>query len=419
METMGLKLHNVLFWGGINKEKCSGEVKWDHDIMLYFSQSDGTHSLKNPDDVVSIILGTELKNVRRATLFEHAMEYRANDNVVEVLQGSERTIVKIWGQNLNYDDITKKLLSAGAKQEIPVIDIKIPDRPPVIAEGEVKKIRFKYSDKLLEQDEEEAKKMSRNMLISNILTVMIIVSVLVFILYEAVITKYIEVPLPKEGFLAVKGDIAGFLLENIEGTPLEKQGFKSGLLLMKFTEDVDSSGINSDSHFFMKEGASFSNRLIIDKVTNADGTQLYNIGARTTEFVDIIEGFEQVNTNLFEVDAFQNAKKKEGDWSSYGELGKGNAKRIILRGGLTEKNVFYIMGLARGYVKLGDVTIEGQRFYDNLADNQSYVTALYALKSHNQVKLFGQIEKTFTPKEGRNSEDKLLFSFKTIYVRDK
>jgi len=122
---------------------------------------------------------------------------------------------------------------------------------------------------------------------------------------------------------------------------------------------------------------------------------------------------------LFKFDTYNNRTAGEADWSNYGHLGTGKAKQIVIRGRIVEMEDGFYLSLGGGFAKLGDITEEGERFYDKFTDSESYIGALYSLNAGRPVYVYGQIEKTFTPREGRNSKDKKLFSFRITYVRSR
>lgn len=412
-------LQSVIFWGGPNEDKASGSMIWDHDLVINFSMAgDKPKMLINPERIVSILTGKTLDELEKTTVFDGAFEYKADRLKLELIQYPTCTRAKIWASQVSFEELSQRLKSAGAQQKKPNVEISIPDRPSLIPEDELKAFRFKYPDKQQQMDKEKAQKKGISLMISNVFALVAVAGVIAFILYQIFVTRHMPLPLPPEAWVAIKGDIAGFYLSAIEGTDIEKFGFRAGLVLLKFTEDVQALGVDSTCTFFVNEGDPISNRLVPQIVRDANGNEIYNLGARTTEFLEV-EDYEQVNTNLFDIASYNNRKNAEGDWAQFGELGKGNAKRIIMRGGIAERNKMHLLALARGYAKLGDIAEGTPNFYNNLADNQSFVTAKYGLRSGNTVQIFGQIERTFTAKEGRNAEAKLLFSFRASYLRDR
>jgi hypothetical protein len=323
---------------------------------------------------------------------------------VEVSRGLEYTIIKLYGENFNIDEITSNLIISGAKNEKPRLEIDIPDRPKLLSEDSLKNLRFKYPEEEREKDESLSRKKTVIATIKGVFYVIFIGIIVGFILYKTLVTKYKNVTPAKENFIAKKGNLLGY---SVDGN----------LTLFAFADPVDELGVNENSLLFVPEDMELTDKIVVEKATDSSRNVLYDKGIKQIEFSSTIEGYNQVKSNLFKYDSYQNKNTDESDWSQYGYLGSGKAQKLIIRGRIIENETGYYISMGSGLAKLGDLAEEGKRFYDNFTDSESYITTLFSLKMGRPIYVFGQIEKTFTVKEGRNNKEKRLFAFKPLYIR--
>jgi len=398
-------LNGVIFWGGPNEEKTKRQTKWDHDILINASKSDKLGILSDPESLVPIFMEEEIESLKTEELYKGAMKYSHKKRILEVLTGLNYTTFKVYGKDLDYKEIAQRLISLGAKEKKPHIEIKVPDRPPLLDERVVKSRRYNYPEENKKKDEKKGKKYTISATIKSLIGIIFVAAFCYFIYYEAFVPKYVPIPLPPEGFLGVKGDMVGFLIED-------------KLTLLKFAEDMEDKNLTPTTTFYVNEKTNITNKIVVDRVIDESGETIYNIRNRQVEFSSDIYGYELVRGSDFEYDSYKNIRKPEGDWSKYGELGTGDVEMIVIPGRLYERDNGDFLGMGKGYAKMSAPEEElGSRFYDVLADNESYFTAIYGLRTQKTVRIFGQIEKTFTASEGRNRADRILFQFKPIYVR--
>ena len=408
MAKVGINVSDIIFWGEINEEKSKSPTKWNHDILINFTYANKSIPLDDPDDVISVLFNEDRENIEKSFLYEGVDEYtvKGKKGLAEVSKGLEYTIVKLYGKDFDLEEITSRLTVSGAKNKKPNLEIEIPDRPKLLDGNILTGFRYKYS----EEEKEKDTTLSRNKTIMSVFrgVIYIVFSALVigFIVYEAFITKYKDITPPTEDFIAKKGNLMGY---NVEGN----------LSLFSFANPVEELGINEGSLIFVPETEEVTDRIIVEKATDSLGNVLYEKGVRQVEFASSVDGFDYARANQFRFDTYRNKTAGEADWSQYGYLGTGKAQQIIIRGRVVEMEDGYFLIMGLGYAKLGDLADEGKRFYDNLVDSESYITALFAIKIGRPVYVYGQIEKTFTSREGRNKTDKKLFSFRALYMRSR
>lgn len=406
MAVADVKLSEIIFWGEINEDKSKTPTKWDHDILLNVSNAGKVSPVEDIFPIVGIILDEDPDNISKEMLYDGVDEYRAagKKEYVEVAKGLNYTIVKIYNCGQNLDEIAGRLKSAGIKEQKPSWDIEIPDRPKRVNENELKKLRFKYSDDAQERDEKLGKRATLNSILRGVITGIVSIAVISFIIYEGFVTKYQNVTPPTENFIAKKGTLLGY---DAGGT----------LALFAFADPVDELGVDEHAILYIPEGVETTNKIVVEKAVDSLGNVLYEKGARQVEFTPPIEGYTYAKANLFKYDTYQH--KDDAGWAQYGVLGTGKATKIIVRGRIVEmEDDGYYVSLGSGYAKLGSFEEdESLMFYNTLADAESYITAKFSMETGRPVYLYGQIEETFTPREGRNSKDKKLFAFRATYAR--
>ncbi|MCK4967049.1 hypothetical protein KAS50_08455, partial [bacterium] len=393
MASAVVNLSDIVYWGEINEEKSKAPTKWDHDILINISFSDKLSPVKDILPIAALILNEDEENIQSEELYEGVDEYRAAEKkeYIEVSRGYDYTIIKIYGEGLDFNEITGKLNSAGLKNQKPQWNIDIPDRPKRLDDAELRKIRFTYTDEKREDDEKLSKKSTIKSIFTGIIYSMFVIAIIGYIAYEGLVTKMKSITPPTESFIAKKGTLMGY---NVEGR----------MALFAFASPVEELGVDERSILLIPEEMELTSKNIVEKAVDSLGNVLYEKGVNQVEFLPPIEGFDYAKANLFKYDSYRN--RDESGWAQYGILGTGKAKKIIIRGRITEREEEgYYISMGGGYARLGDLAEEGNRFYDKLADSESYISALYSLKSGRQVYMYGQIEKTYTSREGRNKKD--------------
>jgi len=406
MAEVGIKLSDIIFWGEVNEDKSKSPTKWDHDILINFTYSGKLTPIDDPDYIIPILFNEEKEKIEKRALYEGVDEYRLKDTkiFVEVSRGLEYTIVKLYGKDFDLEEITSRLTSSGSKNMKPHLEVNIPDSPKLLDKNVLENFTYKYSEEEKEKDASKSKKKTIISVLKGILYTILAALVIGFIVYEGFIPKLKDVTQPKENFIAKKGNLIGY---NLEGN----------LTLFVFASPVEELGINEESLIFVPETEEVSDRIIVEKASDSLGNVLYERGVKQVEFTSSIEGYDYVKANQFRFDTYRNRTAGEADWYQYGYLGTGKAKQLLMRGRIVEMEDGYYLSMGGGYAKLGDLADEGERFYDNLVDSESNITALFAIKKGRPVYVYGQIERTFTPREGRNKKDKKLFAFRAMYVR--
>ena len=405
MAEAGVNLSDIVYWGAINEEKSKAPTKWDHDILLNISFADKLSPVRDVLPIAALILNEDVENIQSEELYEGVDEYRVpeKNEYLEVSRGFDYTIIKVYGEGVNFDEITGRLKSAGLKNQKPQWDVNIPDRPKRLDDEELRKVRFAYSDEEREEDEKLTKKATVISVIRGIIYSIFAVAIISFVAYEGLVTRLQNVTPPTENFIAKKGTLLGY---SVEGR----------MTLFAFASPVEELGVDERSILLIPEEVEFTTKNVVEKAVDSLGNVLYERGANQVEFLPPIEGFDYAKANLFKFDSYKNPD--ESGWAQYGILGTGKSKKIIIRGRVMEREGDgYYISVGGGYVRLGDLAEEGNRFYEKLADSESYISALYSLKTGRQVYVYGQIEKTFTSRKGRNKKDKKLFAFKSTYMR--
>jgi len=273
-----VNLSNLIFWGGVNEEKSKAPTKWDHDILLNVTYSDKLAPIENPEDIVAIIFGENKESIECEPYYEGVDEYRVRERkgVIEVVRCVEYTIIKIYGEEFDFDEINKRLQSAGMNNRKAKLEIDVPDRPKKVDEGALRGFRYAYSEEEQEKDDSLGKKKMIKSIISGIIYVAIGVVVIVFLAKELFVTKYKDVTPPAEGFVAKKGNLVGY---NAGGV----------LTLFAFASPVEELGVDDESLLFIPEITDVTDRVIVEKATDSLGNVLYEKGAKQVEFSSAIE----------------------------------------------------------------------------------------------------------------------------------
>ena len=408
MVEVAANLSNIIYWGDVNEEKSKSPTKLDYDILLNFSYKDKLAPIVNPDDVVSVIFDVDKESIECEPLYEGVNEYKIKDQkkVAEVIKGLEYTLIKLYGKDFDLDEIKKRLQASKASNKKANLSLEIPDRPKKIDEKTLRNFRYKYSEEEQINDDSLTTKNTIKSIIRGFFYLVVAAVVIIFMSYEIFFTKFQNVTLPTENFIAKKGNLVGYDANGV-------------LTLFMFSDPVDGLGVDERAMLFIPELVDVTDRIIVEKATDSLENVLYEKGASQVEYSSYIEGYSYVKANLFKFDTYKNRTAGEADWDQYGQLGTGKAKQIMIRARIVEMEDGYYLSLGSGFAKLGDIAEEGERFYDQLMDSESYITSIFSLITGRPVYVYGQVEKTFTPKEGRNNKDKKLFVFKVTYVRSR
>lgn len=404
MAETSMNLKGLRFWGGPNEEKIKGATKWNHDIHIYVTVADALKALPAPEDLILVIAEVySIEDFKVNELYEGVSEYVHPSMKIELSDGSDFTMYKIYSNTVDFDTIAARLTGAGLTQIKPDIEIEVPDRPPIVNVEEYWKPRFQYRENIQQDDLQKAKMWSLKSMVSNLIVLLILGGGGGFVYYTGFVTKYIDVTPPDDSYIGVRNNLLAYNVEN-------------RLHLFKFAENVEELGVDSTSIIMMPEDAELGRRVAVDKLYDMDENLIYELGPRQIDFTTPITDFELLNSNKFEFDSYRNRRDPEGDWSKFGELGRGDAKKIILSGKIWEEEDGYYLAMGRGFAKLGDRGESIAPFYNEL-DPESYLATLWSIKYDRPVRVYGQIVNTLSSREGRDKENRKLFNFQTAHVR--
>lgn len=404
---MAENLSNINYWGSPNEDKGNSPVRWTHDFLLNANTVDTSQYLKDPSVLIPYILDCNLEDATKVALYEGVNEYKLNDITIEEIDGFQYTEYKIYGESFDFDAALARLKAAGANNHKPDLALKIPDVPPYLDMEKVNAQRFDYEPDKLEKDQTIAKNDGIMSAIRTVFGVSIFVVMMSYLGMEVFVPKLQDVTPDSNGYVTQRGDY--IIYEH------EKRMFIFRLASEEFEYDTTYS-------IFIPEGVRLTKKVIVDRIHDNEGNIVYNIGNRIVDFdVEPTSEYDFVNGKPFEFDAYATGDESR-DWFKYGELEKGNAQDIMLEGTIKEADGNYVLTFGRMRVLLGPISDTEPAFYEALTDDISYGAALYALNSSRKnnprsVRLMGQIQKTLTSAEGRNTIKKVGFSFKIDYIR--
>ncbi len=397
------KLNNIVLWGGKNDDKSQSPTRWLHDYILFASKEVKLSVLDDPGALIPYIFDADHDDIESHELYDGVYEYKTSDLVVELVEGFQYAEYKLYGADIDYEAITHRLKQAGVTLQKPEIPVDIPGRPKLVDLNKLNKQRFDYHEETHDRDVSLAKSMTIKAAFKTVIGFVVFIGLSTFLGIQIFIPKFQDVtPLPEDTLITTKGN---YLVYNINNR----------MTVFKFADLVDDIGYDPSYMIFVPEQAAVTDKIVVSRMTDADGNRVYDIGNRTVDFETDPTDYNFVNGKTFEFNTYRSGG--EDDWSTYGELSQGRADRIVLQGRVVEREGRYMMLLGTVWAVLGDITEDGTRFYDLLGDDMSYAAVIYSLKGRKIINVYGQIERTYSTREGRNSVDKVVFSFKADYAR--
>jgi len=404
-----VQLSDIVIWGGSNEMKSKSPVRWNHDFIIYASYSDTLKTLDNASVLIPQIFGKPIEEIHSKELYDGVYEYKTNEITVEVVDGIEYTEYKLYGTNIDFDAIVQRLVMSGAQMKKPVIPIVIPDRPEVVDLNQLNQLRYLYAEEIKDSDESQARKVAYKSFIMGAFGIIFLIVITVFVIKFLIMTPYQNITPTGTVEVVYLGTIGQSVGYSVDGK----------LIQYKFAVPIASFGFDSTDKLFKKVATKPKdfNTIEVDKVVTADGkTTKYERGKNAPEvvFERKVTDYTYVNTKPFTFDSYQS--QGEADWAKYGELVKGRTDKIIIQGRVIEKEGKYLMVFGNTAALLGTVS-DQEPFYSHMQDDLSTITILYALKAKKLINIYGQINRTLTLREGRNSLDKIIFEFKMDYAR--
>ena len=430
------KLDNIIFWGGKNDDKSPAfyviwfqsfafgilnllrkiyglskvisdetltkvspsPVRWDHDFILFASKADKLAGLKDPSSFVPSIFELDLEEIPSHELYDGVTEYKTKKITVELIEGLQYNEFKIYSETFDFDGLKQRLSAAGAVERKPDIPLDVPGCPDEVDVERLNRQRLIYQDEILEKDKSAANMNTVKSILRGIIGVAGFTIFIYWSWQEIFTIKYQDVsPIPGDTFITTIGNNVVYSINN-------------RMTVFKFADLVEEVGYDTTYNMWIPEGEEVKLEIVVSRMTNADGDVVYDIGNRFIGFEAEPGGYNFVNATPFEFD-------KTMDWAGYGELEKGQADRISLQGRIIERNGQYLLLFGKTFAILGDILDTGSQFYDLLEDDLSYAAVLFSLKANRPINIYGQIQKTLTSREGRNSVDRKIFLFKTEYAR--
>ncbi len=397
------KLITVIVWGGANEEKTTSPTRWMHDYILFASREEKLSILDDPEILLPYIFDADLNDISSQELYDGVFEYKTSDLIVELVTGLHYTEYKLYSDKVDFDTVTQRLKKAGVKFQKPEIIIDVPGRPPIIDVEKLKKQRYDYHENIHDRDVAVAKSTTIKAAIKTVVGFAVFIVMTTFFGIEILVPKYQNVtPVAEDMFITMRGN---YLVYNINNR----------MTVYKFAELVEETGYDSTYKMYVPDLAEITDQITVTRMTDANDNVVYELGNRAVSYESNPSDYNFVNGKTFEFNTY--GSKDENDWSQYGSLDEGNADKIALQGRIVEREGRYMMLLGTVWAVLGDISEGEPQFYDLLRDDLSYATVQYSLKARKVVNLFGQIDKTYTSREGRNSVDKLVFLFKSDYAR--
>ncbi|MFC1732092.1 hypothetical protein ACFL6I_17440 [candidate division KSB1 bacterium] len=321
-----------------------------------------------------------------------------------MVEGIEYSEYKIYSKSVDVDSLLQRLTAAGAVHKKPEIPIEIPDRPQLLNEEILNKQRFEYRDEILEKDKKIASGETFKSLVRNVFTIIFVGAFVGFIGMELLIPKLKVVELLPENFITAKGNYIVYDYEN-------------RMVVFKLADNVEDIGYDSTCSVMISETAEVRRDVTVERLVTTEEEIIYDRGNRIIDFEPDPSDYGFVNGNPFMFDAYGDGT--ESDWSDYGELERGNAENIILRGIIVINEGQYLFGVGRSRAVLGEYSEDIEPFYESLNDEKSRAAILYSLNRNKPIVIYGQIQKTLTRNEGRNTLQRLIFNFKTDYARQR
>lgn len=405
-------LKNIAIWGGANENKSRAPVRWKHDYILFASYVDKLIALKDPSILIPFIFDKELDEIKSKELYDGVFEYKDKDITVELVEGLEYTEYKIFGKMVDFDAITQRLLAAGAQMRKPEIPIEIPDRPPLVDVEQLNKQRYSYHEETLDKDKSVARNMRIKAAFKSVFGVAAFAVILTYLAMEIFVPKYEDVTPPPDDsiFITAKGYNVVYSIGKLKI-----------FTAFKFADLIDGTEeISYDTTYKMyvlERKEIGKNEIIVDKMEDSEGKVVYNVGNRIVDTGRDPTDYEYINAAPFEYNSYMEAG--DADWNRLGSLDEGNAKKVIFRGRIIEREGKFIALLGSTYAELGTVSEVDSipQFYELLEDDISYATILYSLKAEKTIDFYGRINKTLTSREGRNVLLKRIFTFEVDYAR--
>ncbi|MCP4726240.1 MAG: hypothetical protein GY863_14445 [bacterium] len=400
-------LSNIVVWGSQNEEKTTSPVRALHDFLIGASLSQKLRKLPDPESLLPYIFECDIEELKARELYDGLNEYKKDEFVVEIMSGPVFTEYKLYGTGVDFDAIMQRLVSAGAENKKPEIPLNIPDIPEEIDEEVLNRKRFDYTGDLQTKDDNLAKKSTIMGAVKGIFGTAGFLAVCIYLGVEAFMPKYEMVAREPDDFMVSQKGI--YISYSID---------KKLTLFKLAEEDIE---FDSTYTFWMPEGSEYSTKIAPEIIKDPAGNAVYEKGNRLVSFEsDPTSDYSFVNARMFEFDGFNEGG--DVDWAMLGELDRGNPQNILIQAPIREQDGKYLLVLGRTYALLGEVGEGIVPFYETLSDDISYHSALYSIKSQARsqtglVRVMGQIQKTLTRQEGRNSIDKIIFSFKVDYVR--
>jgi len=395
---------NVMVWGLQNEEKSHRWMRWDHDFLLFATYKDKLTVLEDPTIILPHIFDRNIEEVESRELYDGVYEYKINGLTVEMIDGFEYSEYKIYGKDVDFDAIINRLVAAGATHKKPDIPIVIPDRPPVVDVDNLYNQRYDYKEDIYEKDTSMARTQALKSLGRNLFTFIFVGFFAAFLGYELFVPKLQDVTPDSVEFITAKNNL---IVYNVEGR----------MTIFKIADLVEDVGYDSTCSIYIPEDSEISRKVVVERLVNSEGEVIYNRKNRVIDFEPDPKDYGFVNSNPFEFDKYR--RGGDVDWSKYGELDGGEAEKIILRGRVDIREGKYVLILGKTLAVLGDASEGVQPFYELLADEVSRAAILYSLKAKKQIALYGQIQKTLSSREGRNSVQRMIFDFKTDYSRQR
>jgi len=397
-------LSNIVIWGGENEKKSRTPIRWTHDYVIYASYKDKLTPLQDPEVLIPVIFDMDIDELKTQELYDGVFEYSSKEMTVEMIEGMEFSEYKLYGKSIDFDAIIQRLASRGASMHKPSISIELPDRPPLVDEENLYKQRYAYKDEIIEKDRSLARIETIKTVFRTLFGLLFIGAIGTYLGMEIFIPKLKEVELLPDNFITARGN---YIVYDIDGK----------MTVFKIADLIQDIGYDSTCTIFVPEALDVGRerKIVVDRIKNSEGKTIYVRGNRLIDFENDPTDYDYKNANPFVFDAY--GEGSEADWSQFGELRKENAQKIILRGRVEIREGKYLLLLGSTRAVLGEAVEGVPPFYEGFADDISYATVLYSLKKIKAINVYGQIDRTLTKREGRNTLEKMIFVYKADYAR--